>query len=166
MVFDQHILYHLDSKGIAVVVNNGSALFTGDAGGGESNIRKHFFDKDYVEAIIQLPSEEFFNTDIYTYLWIFNKNKPQEKKDKVALINASGLYRLLKKKKGKKRKRISSENIDQIVKALSGFKDDSITMIFDKWHFYYNKNIIRLKNVDVEGRSFESQLLKKQKSLK
>ena len=166
MVFDQHILHHLDEKGIAVVVNNGSALFTGDAGGGESNIRKYFFDSDYVEAIIQLPSEEFFNTDIYTYLWIFNKNKPKSKKDKVALINASGLYKLLKKKKGKKRKKISSDDINTIVQSLNNFKDDSITKVFDKWHFYYNKNIIRLKNIDYQGRTFESQLPLEKKLVK
>ena len=72
-----------------------------NAGSGESNIRKYFFDNDWVEAIIQMPTDEFFNTGIYTYLWIFNKNKPSDRKDKVILINAANLFVPLKKSKGK-----------------------------------------------------------------
>jgi len=83
LLFDQHIVYHLNDEGIAVVVNNGSSIFSGDAGTGENLIRKYFFDADLVEAIIQMPTNEFFNTGIYTYLWIFNKNKSSDKKDKV-----------------------------------------------------------------------------------
>ncbi len=75
LLFLQHIIHKLDSTGIGVVVHNGSTLFSGDAGSGESNIRKWMFDNDYVEAIIQLPTDEFFNTGIHTYLWILNKNK-------------------------------------------------------------------------------------------
>jgi type I restriction enzyme M protein len=72
LLFTQHIVSQLDDSGISVVVHNGSTLFSGDAGSGESEIRKYFFDNDYVEAIIQLPTDEFFNTNIYTYLWVFN----------------------------------------------------------------------------------------------
>ena len=64
----QHIVSHLNDDGFAVEVHNGSTLFSGDAGGGESNIRKYMFDNDWIEAIIQMPSDEFFNTGIYTYL--------------------------------------------------------------------------------------------------
>jgi len=152
LLFDQHIVYHLDNDGIAVVVNNGSSLFSGDAGSGESTIRKYFFDKDWVEAIIQMPTDEFFNTGIYTYLWVFNKNKPAERKDKIILIDGSSKYVPLKKSKGKKRREMSEENRAEIIKALVDFEDNDFARVFDKWHFYYNKQSIMLTNVDSEGK--------------
>ncbi len=154
-LFTQHILYHLADDGISVVVHNGSTLFSGDAGSGESNIRKHFFDNDWVEAIIQMPTDEFFNTGIYTYLWVFNKNKPAEHKDKVILINASDLFEPLKKSKGKKRKQMNPANRADIVKTFTDFKDNSYARVFDKWHFYYNKQSIMLTNVDESGMFIE-----------
>jgi len=154
-LFTQHILYKLNEDGFAVVVHNGSTLFSGDAGSGESNIRKHFFENDWVEAIIQMPTDEFFNTGIYTYLWVFNKNKPAERKDKVILINASNLYEPLKKSKGKKRKQMNLANRTEIVKAFTTFKDNSFSQVFDKWHFYFNKQSIMLTNVDENGKYIE-----------
>ena len=154
-LFTQHILYKLNDDGFAIVVHNGSTLFSGDAGSGESNIRKHFFENDWVEAIIQMPTDEFFNTGIYTYLWIFNKNKAADRKDKVILINASDLYEPLKKSKGKKRKQMNLKNRTEIVKAFTEFKDNSFAKIFDKWHFYYNKQSITLTNVDENGKHIE-----------
>lgn len=157
-LFTQHILYQLADTGLAVVVHNGSTLFSGDAGSGESNIRKHFFDNDYVEAIIQMPTDEFFNTGIYTYLWVFNKNKEAQRKDKVILINASTLFKPLKKSRGKKRKEMVQENRDVIIKSLEEFKDNDFSKVYDKWHFYYNKQAIVLTNVDENGQSFEKHL--------
>jgi type I restriction enzyme M protein len=154
-LFTQHIISQLANDGLSVVVHNGSTLFSGDAGSGESNIRKYFFDEDIVEAIIQLPTDEFFNTGIYTYLWIFNKNKAKDREDKVILINASEFYEPLKKSKGKKRKEMTPSKRDIIVKALSEFKDTDYAKVFDKWHFYYNKQAIMLTNVDDEGKSVE-----------
>lgn len=154
-LFTQHILYKLNEDGFAVVVHNGSTLFSGDAGSGESNIRKHFFENDWVEAIIQMPTDEFFNTGIYTYLWVFNKNKPTDRKDKVILINASDLYEPLKKSKGKKRKQMNLDNRTVIVKAFTEFKDNSFSQVFDKWHFYFNKQSIMLTNVDENGKYLE-----------
>ena len=154
-LFAQHILFQLDDDGIAVVVHNGSTLFSGDAGSGESNIRKHFFDNDWVEAIVQMPTDEFFNTGIYTYLWIFNKNKPANRKDKVILINAADLFVPLKKSKGKKRKKMAKANRDEIVKAFTKFEDNEFCKVFDKWHFYYNKQSIILTNVDDNGKAVE-----------
>ena len=154
-LFTQHILYKLNDDGFAIVVHNGSTLFSGDAGSGESNIRKHFFENDWVEAIIQMPTDEFFNTGIYTYLWVFNKNKAADRKDKVILINASDLYEPLKKSKGKKRKQMNLKNRTEIVKAFTEFKDNSFAKIFDKWHFYYNKQSIMLTNVDENGKHIE-----------
>lgn len=154
-LFTQHILYQLADDGLAVVVHNGSTIFSGDAGSGESAIRKYFLDNDWVEAIIQMPTDEFFNTGIYTYLWIFNKNKASDRKDKVMLINAANLFVPLKKSKGKKRKQMSEENRIEIVKAFTEFKDNEYCKIFDKWHFYFNKQSIMLTNVDVDGKSVE-----------
>ncbi|MCD0489668.1 SAM-dependent methyltransferase [Pedobacter sp. MC2016-14] len=154
-LFTQHILYQLANDGFSVVVHNGSTLFSGDAGSGESTIRKHFFDNDWVEGIVQMPTDEFFNTGIYTYLWIFNKNKPVERKDKVILINASELYEGLKKSKGKKRKQMNLDNRTEIVKAFTDFKENEFCKVFDKWHFYYNRQSILLTNVDINGKFIE-----------
>ncbi len=158
LLFDQHIVYHLDNDGIAVVVNNGSSLFSGDAGSGESTIRKYFFDKDWVEAIIQMPTDEFFNTGIYTYLWVFNKNKPAERKDKIILIDGSSKYVPLKKSKGKKRREMSEDNRAEIIDAFNKFKDNDFARVFDKWNFYFNKQSIMLTNVDSEGQFIEEKI--------
>jgi type I restriction enzyme M protein len=157
-LFTQHIVSQLEDDGISVVVHNGSTLFSGDAGSGESNIRKYFLDEDIVEAIIQMPTDEFFNTGIYTYLWVFNKNKAKERKDKIIVINASELYKQLTKSRGKKRKYMEPENRAAIVKALAEFKDNEFSKVFDKWHFYYNRQAIMLTNIDESGKTFESLL--------
>ena len=152
LLFLQHNAWHLhDNKGIVVEVNNGSSLFSGDAGSGESNIRKYLFDNDWVEAIIQMPSDEFFNTGIVTYLWILNKNKPADRKDRVILINASDLWQPLKKNKGSKRKEMNETHRADIVRALVEFRDCDIAKVYDKWHFYFNKQQIQLTGVDNEG---------------
>lgn len=154
-LFTQHILHKLADDGLSIVVHNGSTLFSGDAGSGESNIRKHFFEKDWVEAIIQMPTDEFFNTGIYTYLWIFNKNKPTDRENKVILINASELNIPLKKSKGKKRKEMDLFNRTKIVQTLTDFKDNDFAKVFDKWHFYYNRQSIMLTNIDENGKAIE-----------
>ncbi len=149
LLFLQHNIWHLhEGKGLVVEVNNGSSLFSGDAGSGESNIRKTLFDHDWVEAIIQMPSDEFFNTPIVTYLWILNKNKPAERKDKVILINASDLWQPLKKNKGSKRKEMNAEHRAEIVRALVEFKDCDIAKVYEKWHFYFNRQKIQLIDPD------------------
>lgn len=153
LLFMQHILWQLDSAGIAVEVHNGSTLFSGNAGSGESNIRKYIFDKDWVEAIIQMPQNEFFNTGIYTYLWIMNKQKPLERKDKVALIDGSNLWQLLKKAKGDKRREMTPDHRQKIVDALTKFEDNDICKIFPREHFYYNCQSLTLTDLDDDGRS-------------
>lgn len=154
-LFTQHILHKLADDGLSIVVHNGSTLFSGDAGSGESNIRKYFFEKDWVEAIVQMPTDEFFNTGIYTYLWIFNKKKAEDRKDKVLLINASECFVPLKKSKGKKRKEMDLDNRTKIVQALSDFTDNDFAKVFDKWHFYANRQSIMLTNVDENGKALE-----------
>lgn len=154
LLFMQHILWQLADDGIAVEVHNGASLFSGDAGSGESNIRKYVFDKDWVEAIIQMPQQEFFNTGIYTYLWIMNKNKSNtDHAGKVALIDGSKGWQLLKKSKGDKRREMTPDNRKAIVDALLKFEPSDICKIFPREHFYYNKQQLTLTEIDDNGRS-------------
>ena len=155
LLFMQHILWQLADDGIAVEVHNGSTLFSGDAGSGESNIRKYIFDHDWVEAIIQMPQQEFFNTPIYTYLWIMNKNKPVERRGKVALIDGSSLWQPLKKSKGDKRREMGDEHLCKIVEALDRFEPSDICKIYDREHFYYNKQSLTLTEVSDAGHYVE-----------
>lgn len=166
LLFMQHILWQLGDKGIAVEVHNGSTLFSGDAGGGESNIRKYIFDHDWVEAIIQMPQSEFFNTGIYTYLWIMNKNKPEDRRNKVALIDGSNGWKLLKKSKGDKRREMLPEHRQAIVEALMNFVPSDICKIYDREYFYYNKQFLTLTDIDENGRSVLDTLCPDGKPLK
>lgn len=95
-------------------VHNGSSLFTGDAGGGESNIRRFIIENDMLEAIVQLPNNLFYNTGITTYIWVLNNNKPASRKGKVQLIDASLLYRKLRKNLGNKNCEFAPEHITVI----------------------------------------------------
>jgi len=158
LLFMQHLISKLESTGMGVVVHNGSTLFSGDAGSAESNIRKWMLDTDIVEAVIQLPTDEFFNTGIYTYLWVLNKNKQSNHKDKVMLINASEKYTPLKKSKGSKRKEVDETNRLEIVATLTAFQDNDYARVFDKEFFYFNKQAIMLTNVDEQGNSFAAKL--------
>ncbi|QTA82353.1 SAM-dependent DNA methylase [Desulfonema limicola] len=158
LLFMQHLISKMDAKGMGVVVHNGSTLFSGDAGSSESNIRKWMLDSDIVEAVIQLPTDEFFNTGIYTYLWVLNKHKRKRCKNKVMLINASQKFVPLKKSKGSKRKEIDKPNRLEIVNTLKKYKDNEYARVFDKEFFYFNKQAIRLTNVDENGNSFEDHL--------
>ncbi|MHC8392668.1 HsdM family class I SAM-dependent methyltransferase [Pseudomonas sp. LB3P93] len=158
LLFMQHLISKLDNVGMGVVVHNGSTLFSGDAGTAESNIRKWMLDSDIVEAVIQLPTDEFFNTGIYTYLWVLNKNKQAHHRNKVMLINASEKFKPLKKSKGSKRKEVDETNRLDIVATLTAYQDNDYARVFDKEFFYFNKQAIMLTNVDEQGRSFEAHL--------
>ena len=166
LLFMQHLLSKLDANGMGVVVHNGSTLFSGDAGSAESNIRKWMLDSDIVEAVIQLPTDEFFNTGIYTYLWVLNKNKPAERQDRVMLINASEKFKPLKKNKGSKRKEVDEASRIEIVETLARFVDNDYARVFDKEFFYFNKQAIMLTNVDEQGRTFANHLKEGKTSLK
>ena len=158
LLFMQHLISKLDSVGMGVVVHNGSTLFSGDAGSAESNIRKWMLDSDIVEAIIQLPTDEFFNTGIYTYLWVLNKNKQSKQIGNVMIINASEKFKQLKKSKGSKRKEVDEANRIEIVETLTKYEDTDYAKVFDKEFFYFNKQAIMLTNVDENGNSFEEKL--------
>lgn len=166
LLFLQHLVFKMAVDGFGVVVHNGSTLFSGDAGSGESNIRKWLFDRDIVEAIIQLPTDEFFNTGIFTYLWILNKDKKEEHKNRIMMINASEKYSPMKKNKGKKRKEIDEANKIDIVKTLTDFEDNDYAKVFPKEFFYFNKQALMLTNLDYKERTLKSILEPKKKSIK
>ncbi|EGR3967190.1 SAM-dependent DNA methyltransferase [Vibrio cholerae] len=104
-------------------VHNGSSLFTGDAGGGESNIRRFIIENDMLDAIVQLPNNLFYNTGITTYIWVLNNNKPEARKGKVQLIDASLLYRKLRKNLGNKNCEFAPEHITEITDTYLECKD-------------------------------------------
>lgn len=164
LLFMQHLISKLDAGGMGVVVHNGSTLFSGDAGSAESNIRKWMLDSDIVEAVIQLPTDEFFNTGIYTYLWVLNRHKQAHSLGKVMLINASEKFKPLKKSKGSKRKEVDETSRLEIVETLTNFQDTDYAKVFDKEFFYFNKQAIMLTNVDEHGNSFEAKLKAGKKS--
>lgn len=164
LLFMQHLIAKLDAGGMGVVVHNGSTLFSGDAGSAESNIRKWMLDSDLVEAVIQLPTDEFFNTGIYTYLWVLNRHKQTPSLGKVMLINASEKFKPLKKSKGSKRKEVDKTSRLEIVETLTKFQDTDYAKVFDKEFFYFNKQAIMLTNVDEHGNSFEATLKAGKKS--
>jgi type I restriction enzyme M protein len=120
-------------------VHNGSALFTGDAGGGESEIRKYLIENDWLECIIALPKNIFYNTGIPTYVWILSNRKPEHRKGKVQLINALELYRKLRKNLGNKNCELAPEHIDQITDLYMDFTENDISKIYPNEFFGYNK---------------------------
>ena len=127
-------------------VHNGSSLFTGDASGGESNIRRYIIENDWLEAIVQLPNNLFYNTGITTYIWILSNNKTANRKGKVQLIDAGQLYRKLRKNLGNKNCEFSPEHIAEIVKTYTDLatiektaEEGIAAKVFDNSDFGYHK---------------------------
>lgn len=120
-------------------VHNGSSLFTGDAGQGESNIRRWIIENDWLEAIIALPLNMFYNTGIATYIWVLTNRKPEHRKDKVQLIDATEWYKPLRKNMGKKNCELSTEHIEWIWKTFRDFEEDEHSKIFPNAAFGYYK---------------------------
>src|SRR5947209_18222078 len=107
------------------IVLNGSPLFTGGPGSGESEIRRSVLENDLVEAIIGLPTDMFYNTGISTYVWIVSNKKPAARKGKVQLIDASGFWQKMRKSLGSKRKELSPQHIEEITQLFGRFEDAS-----------------------------------------
>lgn len=118
-------------------VHNGSSLFTGEAGGGESEIRKYIIENDLLEAIIQLPNDMFYNTGIATYIWVLSNKKEKRRKGKVQLIDASGIYSKMRKGLGSKSNELTESHIQQIAVAYKDFQENEISRIFDNDDFAY-----------------------------
>ncbi len=135
-------------------VHNGSSLFTGDAGQGESNIRRWIIENDWLEAIVALPLNMFYNTGIATYIWVLTNRKPENRKGKVQLIDATQWFKPLRKNLGKKNCELSEEDIQRIIDAFLKFEETEQSKIFPNAAFGYWKVTVerplRLKGVDPE----------------
>ncbi|WIM10535.1 class I SAM-dependent DNA methyltransferase [Enhydrobacter sp.] len=135
-------------------VHNGSSLFTGDAGQGESNIRRWIIENDWLEAIVALPLNMFYNTGIATYIWVITNRKPEHRKGKVQLIDATSWYKPLRKNLGQKNCELSGEDIDRIVQAFLDFRDTEQSKIFDNAAFGYWKVTVeqplRIPGIDAD----------------
>lgn len=129
-----------DEEGSRIaIIFNGSPLFTGDAGSGESNIRKWIIEEDLLEGIIALPTDMFYNTGIATYIWVLTNKKEEKRKGKIQLVNASEYYQLMRKSLGNKRKEITPEQIKEITNLYSSFEESENSKIFDNEDFGYRK---------------------------
>ena len=133
-------------------VHNGSSLFTGDAGGGESNVRRWVIEKDWLEAIVALPLSMFYNTGIATYVWVLSNRKPAERRGKVQLIDATAWFRPLRKNLGKKNCELADADIERIVETFLKFEETEQSRIFDNAEFGYSKVTVerplRAKGID------------------
>jgi type I restriction enzyme M protein len=138
------------------IVLNGSPLFTGGAGSGESEIRRHVLENDLVEAIVALPTDMFYNTGISTYVWIVSNNKPAGRRGRVQLIDASGMWRKMRKTLGSKRKELGPEHIDDITRLFGEFVEAErdgapISRIFRNDQFGYRTITVERPLRDEDG---------------
>jgi type I restriction enzyme M protein len=158
LLFLQHLIHKMEPKGSRIgIVFNGSPLFTGDAGSGESEIRKWIIENDWLECIVQLPDQMFFNTGITTYFWVVTNKKSPSRKGKVQLIDGSSFHQIMKKSLGSKRKWITPEQTDELIRLYEEFREGPNSKIYQNNFFGYTK-------VVVEQPLIEDGKLKKDKS--
>ena len=154
-------LSKLTAEGKMAIIQNGSPLFSGDAGSGPSNIRQYILENDWLDAIIQLSTDAFMNTGITTYIWVLSKNKPAERTGKVQLIDASHCYEPRRKSIGTKRNDITDMCRELIVKAYGEFRNEAVygnpegiyceSKIFGTEEFGYNKISVLRPQRDENG---------------
>jgi len=154
-------LKKLDSNGKMAIIQNGSPLFSGDAGSGSSNIRQYILENDWLDCIIQLSTDMFMNTGISTYIWVLNKNKPVHRVGKVQLIDASHCFTQRRKSIGTKRNDISDADRMLIIQAYAGFENGGVygdrtgvyceSKIFATDEFGYNKIVVERPQRDETG---------------
>ncbi|WP_077706705.1 type I restriction-modification system subunit M [Virgibacillus dokdonensis] len=160
-------LSKLKDTGRMAIIHNGSALFSGNAGGGESEIRRHVIENDYLEAIVQLPNDSFYNTGIATYVWVLTKDKPKHRIGKVQLLDASNMYEKRRKNIGSKRVDIDKACREVIVKAYGEFLNKEYSLgdrtveskILDNEEFGFYKVTVETPQYDEQ----ENILLKQNK---
>lgn len=155
-------LSKLKTTGKMAIIQNGSPLFSGDAGSGSSEIRRYILENDWLDAIVQLSTDQFMNTGIPTYIWICSKNKPAHRAGKVQLIDASHCYEPRRKSIGTKRNDITDHCRRLIVQAYADFKDDTIygdkagvycqSKIFNAEDFGYYKIVVERPTLDELGK--------------
>ena len=143
LLFLQHLVSKMrpekDGGSRIAIVHNGSPLFTGDAGSGESEIRRWLLEKDYLEAIIALPDQLFYNTGINTFLWFLTNRKSHRRKGKVQLVDGREFYAKTRKSLGAKRKEVDEKGREKILKLYSDFKENEFSKIFDTTEFAYRQ---------------------------
>lgn len=161
LLFLEHMLSKMkeDEKSRIAVITNGSPLFTGDAGSGESNIRRWIIENDYLEAIIGLPDQLFYNTGIRTYIWVLTNQKPPERVGKIQLVDASNKYVKMRKSLGNKRHQLSDRDIEDILDLYNEFDESDVIKVFDKEDFGYTKVTVERPlqlNYEVTGERLEN----------
>lgn len=163
LLFIQHMISKMEREGGKIaVVTNGSPLFTGNAGGGESEIRKWIISNDWLDCIIALPKDLFYNTGINTYLWFLNNKKPKHRRGKVQLINANvtedkangveGFCRPEKRSLGNKRNKIESFHIESLVELYTQFQEGKYSKIFNNEDFGYYQITVEQPEYDENGK--------------
>ena len=152
LLFLQNAVSKMKPEGSKIaIVHNGSALFKGDAGSGESEIRRYVIENDLLDCIIQLPNDMFYNTGIATYIWILSNKKPGHRVGKVQLINASEFYNKVRKNLGSKRNELSKEHIDNITKIYGDFVENEYSKIFENEYFGYRKVKVLQPELNEDG---------------
>ncbi len=143
MLFLQSAVDKMDDDfGRAAIIENGSPLFTGGTASGESQIRRWLLEQDIIEAIIALPVDLFYNTGIATYIWVLSKNKRPERKGKIQLIDASGIFHKLRKALGEKKNEISPSDRKRITKLYADFQEGELVKIYDNSEFIYREYVV------------------------
>lgn len=140
LLFIQSAIAKMDNElGRGAIIENGSPLFSGGTSSGESQIRRYLLENDLIEAIIQLPTDLFYNTGISTYIWVISKNKRTERKGKVQLIDASNVYHKLRKPLGNKKNEFTPEDRATITKMYADFKESEFSKIYRNTEFLYRE---------------------------
>tara|TARA_Y100000310_G_C20692887_1_gene823513 strand:+ start:898 stop:2607 length:1710 start_codon:yes stop_codon:yes gene_type:complete len=140
LMFLQHMISKMEPDGSRIaIIFNGSPLFTGDAGSGESDIRKWIIENDWLETIVAMPNDLFYNTGIATYIWIVSNRKPAKRRGKVQLINAVKLFAKMRKSLGSKRNYFTKDHVKQISEVHAGFEEGDLCKIFDNADFGFTK---------------------------
>lgn len=139
LMFFQSAIHKLEDNGRAVIFSNGSPLFSGGVSSGDSQIRKWLLENDYIEAIVQLSPDLFYNTGIVTFFSVLSKNKRKERKGKIQLIDASSFVHKLRKALGNKRNEITPEDRKKIVELYMNFEENEYSKIFDNEEFMYRE---------------------------
>ena len=156
ILFLQHMISKMEPKGSRIaIVFNGSPLFTGDAGSGESDIRKWIIANDMLEAIIGMPDQLFYNTGISTYIWIVTNKKPAKRKGRVQLINAVNFFEKMRKSLGNKRNYITDKQIQEITGIYTKFEEGEYCRIFNNEDFGYTKVTVERPLRDEKGKIFK-----------
>jgi type I restriction enzyme M protein len=155
LLFTLHMISKMKPAGLGgsaiAIVHNGSPLFSGDAGSGESEIRRYILENDWLETIVALPTELFYNTGIATYIWLVRNNKAAKRKGKVQLINAVDFWKPMKRSLGNKRRRIDEEQIREIIDIHKAFEPGPYSKIFELEDFAFRKVFLDLEETDENG---------------